>query len=479
MKPQDPTHFRDRIATVDAKGGRVWVHPKRVKGRFMNRRTALSWVLLAFLFAGPWLRIGGEPLLLLNIVERKFVLLGQVFWPQDGFLFALAMITFFVAVIVFTVVYGRIFCGWICPQTVFLEFVFRPIERWLEGDRAARMRRDAGPWDADKMLRKGAKWAIYFAVSFAIANTFLAYLIGSEELLRIQLEPPAEHLSGLGALLAFTTVFFWVFARLREQVCTTICPYGRLQGVLVDADTLNVTYDRVRGEPRRPLRAAGAEVGSGDCVDCGLCVQVCPTGIDIRNGLQLECVHCTACIDACDGVMDKVKRPRGLIRYASENSIARGEPFRWTTRAKAYSAVLIVLLGVLGGLIFMRDAVQMNIYRTAGMVYQVDDAGEVSNLYRFTLLNKTRDSLLVEIWPEDERFRVEPVGERVAADASGHGGGLWVAPEEMTEGVFFLKASGATLAAAKNKVRLVCSQGDRVVARATTEFPGPIPSSGN
>jgi len=475
MKPQAAGGFRDRIATVDERGGRIWVHPKRVKGRFMNRRTALSLVLLSFLFAGPWIRIGGEPLLLLNIVERRFVLLGQTFWPQDGFLFALAMVTGFVLIIVFTVVFGRIFCGWICPQTVFLEFVFRPIERWIEGDRAARMRRDAGPWNADKVGRKGLKWAVYFGVSFAIANTFLAYIIGSEALLRIQREPPGEHLAGLSALLLFTTVFFWVFARMREQVCTTICPYGRLQGVLVDRDTVNVAYDFVRGEPRRPLR----EGGGGDCVDCSLCLQVCPTGIDIRNGLQLECVHCTACIDACDGVMDKLGRPRGLIRYASENSIARGEPFRWTGRARAYTAVLVALLGVLGALIFLRDEVQLEVYRTAGQVYQVDAAGEVSNLYRFTLLNKTHDSLLVEIWPEDDRFRVVPVGDRVETTTPRRGGGIWIAPEEMTEGVFFLRAPGATLAAAKNKVRLVCSQGDRVFARTTTQFPGPLPSSGN
>lgn len=464
----EPENYRDRIATVDATGGRVWVYPKFIRGAFMKRRQVLSYLLIAFLFAGPWITVGGEPLLQLDVIHRKFVILGQVFWPQDSFLFALAMVTAVVLIIVFTVVFGRLFCGWICPQTVFLEFIFRPIERLIEGDRAARIKLDKAPWTAEKAAKKGAKWAIYFGISFAIANTFLAYIIGKEELLRIQMDTPSDHIGGLLALVGFTAVFFFVFARLREQVCTTICPYGRLQGVLVDRDTINVTYDYVRGEPRGHRKreaSAGERAQQGDCVDCGLCVQVCPTGIDIRNGLQLECVHCTACIDACDEVMEKLSQPGGLIRYASENSIENRHPFRLTGRAKAYIAVLLALSLVLAGLVFWRSSVEVNVYRTSGTLYEVDEEGVISNLYRFTLLNKSHDTLHVHLAPDDARFRLELVGEQ----------DLVVPAAELVEGVFFLRAHLNELPEDRAKFRIELRADGKTIATAKTEFPGPIP----
>ena len=462
------SNYRDRIATVDESGGRVWVYPKFINGVFLKRRQVVSYLLIAFLFAGPWIRIGSEPLLQLDVIHRKFVILGQVFWPQDSFLFALSMVTAVVLIIVFTVVFGRLFCGWVCPQTVFLEFIFRPIERLIEGDRNARIRLDKGPWNAEKIRKKALKWVIYFGISFAIGNTFLAYIIGRDELIRIQTDPPAEHIGGLLALLGFTAVFFFVFARLREQVCTTICPYGRLQGVLVDRDTVNVTYDYVRGEPRghRKRNASEEELAKqGDCVDCGLCVQVCPTGIDIRNGVQLECVHCTACIDACDSIMEQLAMPGGLIRYASENSIAEKKPFALTGRAKAYIGVLFALSLVLFGLIFFRSSIEMNVYRTSGTLYEVDDQGVISNLYRFTLLNKSHDTLHVQLAPDDARFSLELVGE---AD-------LVVPAAEMVEGVFFLRTPLDGLSEDRAKFRIVLRDDDRVIASTKTEFPGPIP----
>lgn len=458
--------FRDKIATVDADGDRIWVHPKKVQGRFMDRRKIVAYALLAVLFAGPWLTIGGEPVLLMNILERKFVIFGQVFWPQDTFLFALAMLTFFFLIIVFTVVFGRLFCGWVCPQTVFLEFIFRPIEHWIEGDRNARVKLDKGPWTKEKVVKKLAKWAIYYLISLLIAHTFLAYVIGKDALLAIQTSPPSENLPLLFGLLVFSLVFFWVFARLREQVCTTICPYGRLQGVLVDNDTINVTYDHVRGEPRGHRKKGMDQAALGDCVDCNLCVQVCPTGIDIRNGLQLECVHCTACIDACDGVMDKIGSPRGLIRYASENSIRKATPFHWTNRAKAYMVVLGVLVVTLTGLIFFRSTVEFNVYRASGMLYNVDDEGNVSNLYHFTLVNKTHDTLHVDLRPNAERFDLNVVNASESQT-------ILVEPESIAEGVFFLKTPPGGGLERKNKIKLNCVSGERHLASATTEFPAP------
>ena len=457
--------YRDRIATVGAEGERVWVYPKFMPGRYFKWRTAVATVLMAVLLAGPWIRIGGEPLLLLDIVHRKFVLFGAVFWPQDTFLFALAMITIVVAIALFTVVFGRVFCGWVCPQTVFMEFLFRPIERFIEGDRAARMRLDAGPWTRNKILRKALKWASFYAISFAVANTFLAYLIGSEALLAIQRDPPQAHVGGLLLLSAFSGVFFYVFTRLREQVCTTICPYGRLQGVLVDKDTVNVTYDVVRGEPRGPLRHGS---NAGDCVDCGLCVQVCPMGIDIRNGLQLECTHCTACMDACDAVMHKVHRPEGLIRYASERSIAERVPFRLTLRAKAYTAVLGVLLCALGALLFTRSSVELQVFRTAGTLYQIGPDGSVSNLYRFTLVNKTNDTLAVSLAPNDVRFDL--TGVSTARTALGS---ITLAPSTMYEGMFFLQADREALEHARNRLQLRCDGPNGTLTTTRTEFPAP------
>jgi len=229
-------------------------------------------------------------------------LLGQVFWPQDIFLFMLASLVFVVCIVLFTIAFGRIFCGWICPQTIFMEMVFRKIEVWIEGDGNKSKKLDAGPWDKDKIRKKILKHFLFVVVSFLIANTFLAYIIGSENLLKIIIEPVDRHWVGFFSIWVFTIIFYLVYSRVRELVCTVICPYGRLQGVLMDKHTLVVAYNDVRGEPRGKLDKTGL-LGTGDCVDCGLCVAVCPTGIDIRNGTQMECINCTACIDACDTVV--------------------------------------------------------------------------------------------------------------------------------------------------------------------------------
>ncbi len=452
--------FRDHIATVDNQGGRIWIYPRHIWGRYLSRRRWVAHALLVFLFAGPWVRIGGEPMLLMNILERRFVILGQVFWPQDTFIFALAMLTFIVAVMVFTVVFGRLFCGWICPQTIFMEMVFRPIERLIEGDAPARRRLDAAPWSRKKAFKKGLKWSLFFVLSFSIANTFLAYIIGSEALVEIMTDPPSQHLGGLVAITIFSVVFFWVFARLREQVCTTICPYGRLQGVLIDRDTVGVAYDTYRGEPRGPVK----QLAAGDCVDCSLCVQVCPTGIDIRDGLQLECVHCTACIDACDDIMVKLGRKKGLIRYASERSLEEKTPFHLTTRARAYMAVLLALIGVLTTLVIVRSDVELHVLRAQGMVYQLHDDRTVSNLYHFTLVNKTADSLLIEMRSRDPRFHLDIVG---ATNST------YLYPEDMLDGVMFIVAHRDSIDRGRSALRIEAYSNGECLSKTKTEFPAP------
>ena len=390
----EPTEeaFRDRISTVTEDGKRIWVFPKKPKGRFYNKRKIVSYVLLIILFGAPHLYINGEQSLLFNILERKFVIFGKVFWPQDLYLFAIALIIGVVFIILFTIIYGRLFCGWVCPQTIFMEMVFRRIEYWIEGDWTHQKKLKNAPWTKEKIFKKTAKHVIFWLISFLIANTFLAYIIGSEELWKIQTDPIGAHLGGFIAIVIFTTVFYLVFAKLREQVCTTICPYGRLQGVLLDPNSMVVAYDHKRGENRGKFRKKEnrKEVNKGDCIDCSQCVHVCPTGIDIRNGTQLECINCTACIDACDHMMDGVGLEKGLIRFVSENGIKNGTRFQWTRRVKAYTALLAGMIVVLAVLLITRKDFETKIFRERGSTYHIMQDGNVSNLFQISLTNKTQ-----------------------------------------------------------------------------------------
>lgn len=403
--------FRDRVATVDEKGKRVWIYPQRPRGRLYRRRTALRLLYLLLLFGIPFIRVQGHPLFLANITERRFILFGQIFWPQDFFIFALGMLLFIVFIALFTVVFGRVFCGWICPQTVFMELVFRRIEYWIEGDAAQQKMLDRAPWTGRKIVRKAAKWSLFWLLSFVIANTFLAYIIGVDELRKIITEPVGRHTGGLTAMLIFTGVFFFVYLWLREQVCTVVCPYGRLQGVLLDKRSIVVAYDHTRGEQRGKFRK-NEQRTLGNCIDCSQCVKVCPTGIDIRNGTQLECINCTACIDACDQMMDAVGLPGGLIRYTSESRLQQQEQPRFTARARAYIVVMVLLLGAETVLLMTRSDVATNILRTPGQLYQEQPDGRLSNLYNYKLLNKTYADKQVTLKPENFKGDIVIVGKR-------------------------------------------------------------------
>ena len=462
FKPTDS--YRDSLSTIDAAGERVWLYPKQPSGRLYQRRKWLSYGFLAVLVAGPWLRINGLPVLLLNLPARKFIIFGQIFWPQDFFVLLLATLTFLVFIILFTVVYGRVFCGWVCPQTIFLELVFRRIEYWLEGDAPQQKALDQRELDWDKAWRKTTKHALFVGVSFVIANTFLAYIIGTEDLLRIITDAPTAHLEGLGALVLFTGVFYAVFARFREQVCTIVCPYGRLQGVLLDQDSLVVAYDYQRGEPREKRRKNEVRT-AGDCIDCHQCVQVCPTGIDIRDGAtQLECTNCTACIDACNSIMALVQLPPGLIRHASVSGIATGTKFRLTGRVKALSGVLGLLLVLLTGLLASRANVAATVLRTPGQLFQKTDRGTITNLYNISVINKTNR-------PYPLTLRVlEPAGGRIALVGSD---GLKLPAQGITEGVFFAELPRSALHTTNQKIRIGLFSQGRLIAEANTKFLGP------
>lgn len=414
--------FRDHIATVNEQGKRIWIFPKKPKGSLTNKRKLVSYLLLLFLFAVPHIHLNGEQLLLFNIIERKFVIFGAIFWPQDFYIFAILLIVGVVFVILFTIIYGRLFCGWVCPQTIFMEFVFRQIEYWIEGDWTEQKRLNAAPWTAKKWTKKIAKVVAFWIVSFLVANTFLAYIIGSEELWKIQTDPLNTHLGGLIAIIIFTTLFFFVFAHLREQVCTTICPYGRLQGVLLDQNSMVVAYDHVRGENRAKFRKGEvrSDVQKGDCIDCAQCVHVCPTGIDIRNGTQLECINCTACIDACNTMMTGVGLEKGLIRFVSENGIKNRTPFQWTRRVKAYTALLFGLLVVLVVLLVNRDDFQTVILRQRGSTYQITDDNRISNIFEIDLTNKTKNVFNVQLKCSDPNVEIDLTDRKLTLKAQKH-----------------------------------------------------------
>ena len=403
-RPPEPESFRDSIPTVDAAGKRIWIYPKKpLTGKraspdavnFYQYRNWLSWFLLVFLFAGPFIRINGNPILMMNIVERKFSILGVMFWPQDLHLVALMMITGMVMLVLFTAVFGRIWCGWVCPQTVLMELLFRKIEYAIEGDAAEQKRLDEQDWDPEKIRKKSLKHGIFLLLSFLISNLLLAYVIGSDALIELITDPPQHHIKGLTAMVLFTFMFYKLFARFREQACTFICPYGRFQSVLLDPNSIVVAYDYLRGENRgRKKRGQSMDdrklEGLGDCVDCNLCVAVCPTGIDIRNGTQMECVNCAVCIDACNSVMNRLKLPSGLIRYASENNIKNGEKLRFTPRIGFYTALLTVLVLVLSILLAQRTSIETDILRLRGTLYQTQPDGEITNLFQARVTNKTQ-----------------------------------------------------------------------------------------
>ena len=454
------TELAEQPQTTE-KGKRRWMYPIIRKGKFYNYRNWLSYIYLILFFAGPFLRINGEPLLLINVMERRFVLLGQVFWPQDFFLFVLAMLAFIVCIVFFTMAFGRIFCGWICPQTIFMEMVFRKIEIWIEGDAKYRRKLDDGPLTREKIIKKTAKHTIFVVLSFMIANTFLAYIIGSENLIKIATEPVSQHLVGFISIWVFTVIFYLVYSRVRELVCTVICPYGRLQGVLTDKHTLMVAYNYKRGEPRGKLSRKDA-TPKGDCVDCGLCVDVCPTGIDIRKGAQLECVNCTMCIDACNQVMEKIHRDLNLIGFYSEEMIEENKKPSFTGRMKAYSAIIAVLFGVLAYFIYQRQDVDVTVMRSAGMLYQEQPGNYISNIYNADIINKTNKTQNIKLVTDDPQVKIKYIQ---APGALGK--------ESATKAVFFLMLPAKSIRATKTDIKLKVVEQNKVLNTISTTFIGP------
>jgi cytochrome c oxidase accessory protein FixG len=458
--------FRDSVATVDKEGNRKWIYPKKPKGKYTRYRTLVSLLCLTFFFAAPFIRIHDEPLILLNILERKFVLFGFLFRPQDFGLLAIGFITFMIFIVVFTMVYGRVFCGWVCPQTIFMEMVFRKIEYLIEGDWKSQIALDKAENSPGKFGKKFLKHSVFFIISFIISNTLLIYIISSEEWIKIISESPADHIGGLSSIIIFTAVFYWIYAKFREQVCTTVCPYGRLQGVLLDKKSIVVAYDYLRGENRGKIRKGENRTTAqkGDCIDCNQCVNVCPTGIDIRNGTQLECINCTACIDACNFMMEKVGLAQGLIRFDSEEGIAEGKKFRITPRIIVSSIVLCLLTGFFALLLLTRTDIQTSVLRTPGVLFQKEAGDQISNLYNIKIINKTNKRMPLELKVLSGEAQIRMVGKK----------SLEINEEGETDGVMFIVMKRKDIHDIKTKLIVGVYSDGRLMEKVKTTFIGPV-----
>lgn len=376
--------FRETLYTIDKKGNRLWVYPRIVIGRYRKYRTLAAYLLIAFYVTMPWVSVNGSQAVLIDIVNRKFTFFGKIFWSTETYFLAIILGTLAISLFFFTAVFGRIWCGWACPQTVFMEFVFRPIERLIEGEPLARKKLDSELWGRNKVLKKLIKVFVFSVLSWFLASTGLAYFLGRENLISMMISPPGANLPIFLLTLALMAVLLFQFCWFREQFCTVLCPYARFQSVLLDSDSLIVAYDNSRGEPRGKLNNT-----TGDCVDCKLCVKVCPTGIDIRNGLQLECIHCASCIDACDSIMKKIGKPSGLIRYSTENILTGIINSKWRWRPIVYGLFLISYIFALSMLLIRRPVAEFQLTRASlDRPYSISTEGRIINHLNLHIMNK-------------------------------------------------------------------------------------------
>jgi cytochrome c oxidase accessory protein FixG len=390
----------DRLATVDKAGKRLYLYPAEVKGRFRTLRNRVHFILIVFFLVLPWIKIHGHPAILLDVAAKKFSILGIRFWAHDApmlvFIFGGAALTLGLV----TAIWGRIWCGWACPQTVFVDSVFRTIEKWAEGDHLARRILDAEKWSGKKLFKKALKWSLFLAATLIIAHSFIAYFVGAEELARMIRKSPAENPVSFGIMAFISAALLFNFGWFREQLCTVLCPYGRFQSLLMDDHSLVVAYDAARGEPRKV----------GDCVNCYRCVRVCPTGIDIRRGNQLECVGCTACIDACNDVMARLKKPLGLIRYESAVGLNGGVSHKLRGRTLAYTVLLVGLLIGLFANLWNRNSIEATFVRATGVPYQ-----EIQTLGKSEIINRFKADL------SNQSFEDIELNLNLAAEYSTHG----------------------------------------------------------
>lgn len=454
--------FRDHLTTVSEDGSSKYIKPTKPKGKWFNRRVILAVLYYAGFFSIPFIKVNGRPLMLFDFFDGRFILFGKAFWPQDFFILGVIMLAAILFIAIFTVAYGRIFCGWICPQTIFLEMLFRRVDFIVLGSPANHRKWANAPMSAKKIGIFSLRYGLYLILSFIIANTFLSYLIGIDELYKIITEPVSLHVAGFVGIVIFTAIFFSVYVFLREQVCTNICPYGRMQSVLLDKHSIVVAYDYMRGEPRGKYKKEQGDLG--DCIDCFQCVNVCPTGIDIRNGTQLECVNCTACIDACNFMMDKTGRPQGLIRYDSEFNIANEKTFKFTRRLKLYSAALVLLATAMIALLASMSNISGQVLRTSGLLYQERGADSISNLFNIKVINKTLSDRKLDLRLEGMDGSVQYVGKPYIDSKA----------DDYSSATFFVILPKTEVKERKNPIKIGLYENGELIKTLKTNFLGPV-----
>lgn len=447
--------FRDRPINMDKEGKRKWIFAKKPKGKWYKRRTIVAVLMLLFFVLAPIIQVNGHSFMLIDIANRNFVIFGVIFWAQDTFILALLMLSFIFFIVLFTVTYGRIWCGWACPQTIFLEMIFRKVEYLIEGDHKKQSKLNTSPWNSSKIFKKSLKHIIFIILSVTIVNVFILWFTGPTQLIEIITDPISEHLSGFLIMMIISGIFYWIYSFFREQICTMVCPYGRMQGVLLDSKSITVAYDYKRGEPR------GAKE-EGDCISCQRCVSVCPTGIDIKNGTQLECINCTACIDECNIVMKKINKPPNLIRFDSIEGIEKGHKSIFTTRNKAYSVVLLILFGFFIYTMLTRPALEATILRTPNTIFQIQGENTLSNLYNIKVVNKTFDDMNIEI------KAINPIGRIEIAGAK-----PFIKQHGMYESVFILFLDKSKLTGEKTVVEFGIFHNGELIETNTLTFVGP------
>ena len=452
----------DTMFSVNPDGSRNAIHPADVRGRFQRWKSGLWYVLIAIYLALPWLKIGGQPALLIDIEKRHFHLLGQTFNAQDFWLSFFFVSGLGFLLFVLAAVFGRVWCGYACPQTVFLEGVFRRIERWIEGPAAARAKLDKSPLGWTKAWRRGVKMVVFAAIAAVISHSFLGYFMPVEVLVEAVTASPGKHPTAFAFMLVATAILFVNFAWFREQTCIVMCPYGRLQAALYDADTVLVGYDRKRGEPRG---AAGTS-GAGDCVDCFRCVAVCPTGIDIRQGTQMECVGCANCIDACDEVMLKLHRPRGLVRYDSQRGFDTGTRRFWRGRVAIYAVLMLMGLSAFGFAVTRWRPFEADLVRVAGRSYTVEEE-RVHNVFQLHIVNKR---------PGPRTFKIAVLGPAGADTTVAQTEVALDSLADVKIPVHVFVPASAFEAGAKAQLSVTCAEPDREFTRvATATLLGPSP----
>ncbi|MDR2982144.1 MAG: cytochrome c oxidase accessory protein CcoG [Puniceicoccales bacterium] len=456
-----PAPIRDSVTSINKDGSRNFIHPADVRGKFTTVRKFVAALLIAIYIALPWIKIGGNPAVFLDIAARRFHLFGITLSLTDIWYLFFAVTGLGILIFFTTALLGRIWCGWTCPQTVFLDFVFRRIERWLEGDRAARRRLDKTAWaDPNKIIRRGAKIIIFFIISALIAHIFLSYFVSLPALYTMMSESPLQHWGSFVFVSVATLIFFFNFYWFREQLCIIICPYGRFQSVLIDDDSLVVGYDAKRGEPR----GKPSQTDVGDCVDCHRCVQVCPTGIDIRQGLQIECVSCSACIDACNEIMDKLKRPRGLIRYDSMHALDGNKTRFFRPRIVIYGILMLIGAVVASIALSHYSPASLMVTRMPGDPYTIL-SGTVQNRFKVRLINKSNQNLT---------FSAELEGAPAGASIEGFSS-LTLAPQE-EQVIQMLVGQGKSTYTGSFPFKIVLKSSDgKVVVKDSASFSGPSP----